>query len=537
MSNNTIRYIPAIPEPSESPVDLLAAVTALKAAVEYLSGQTGGGGGRVLTTDDVLTNNPTYQRIADRFADTGDAAIDRAAAVLAATVEELRASVTDAQNDLQEALENGAGSWDDADQQLIVSINAQAVLNAANSAAITTESATRTTEVDALAGRIDTVETISGNNAAAITNEALARTSADTALASNITTVTAVAGRQRIFVQSTQPASPGPGQDAMWIDTAHANQIKSWNGASWVIVDNTAIAGNVAAITNEATARADADSSLATQINSVLSVANGAVASVTSEATTRASADSAIAGSINTVTAIANDGTASSMVRQIAVAADAQFNSAYQIQCRINSSFGYANAGLTLGANLNGGYAVFDVDRFLVRSSPSALSYPFQIIGGNTYISDAFIENASITNAKIANLTVGTTKITGNAVTESSISFDTAPAAGVGGFNGLLGGTLTVTLEAGYQYYAIVNAWFDWTTGSNGVINGYLYVNGTPVETYNNVTPFIFSYALALTANGAAQTTTAQLVWYTNFASPSGYVAHTKFLSITVVKR
>ncbi|WP_035681702.1 phage tail tip fiber protein [Azospirillum brasilense] len=100
--------------------------------------------------------------------------------------------------------------------------------------------------------------------AAAVVAEQTARADGDSALASSISIVSAQASRSRTFRQSAAPAAPQAGD--VWYDTANGNAAKRYNGAAWELVDDARLAANAAAVTSEATARADADASLASQI-------------------------------------------------------------------------------------------------------------------------------------------------------------------------------------------------------------------------------------------------------------------------------
>ncbi|WP_247876312.1 phage tail tip fiber protein [Azospirillum brasilense] len=103
--------------------------------------------------------------------------------------------------------------------------------------------------------------------AAAVVAEQTARADGDSALASSISIVSAQASRSRTFRQSAAPAAPQAGD--VWYDTANGNAAKRYNGTAWELVDDARLAANAAAVTSEATARADADASLASQITTV----------------------------------------------------------------------------------------------------------------------------------------------------------------------------------------------------------------------------------------------------------------------------
>jgi len=136
-----------------------------------------------------------------------------------------------------------------------------------NTAAIASEATTRANADSALGQRIDTVIADVGTNAAAIQSEATARANADSALSNTLTTVSAQATRARTFRQSTAPVSPQAGD--VWYDTSANNVAKRWSGTAWESTEDPRIGQNTAAITSEATARANADSALAGTLTTV----------------------------------------------------------------------------------------------------------------------------------------------------------------------------------------------------------------------------------------------------------------------------
>ncbi|MGR0185427.1 phage tail tip fiber protein [Azospirillum aestuarii] len=136
-----------------------------------------------------------------------------------------------------------------------------------NTAAIASEATTRANADSALGQRIDTVIADVDTNAAAIQSEATARANADSALSNTLTTVSAQATRARTFRQSTAPVSPQAGD--VWYDTSANNVAKRWSGTAWESTEDPRIGQNTAAITSEATARANADSALAGTLTTV----------------------------------------------------------------------------------------------------------------------------------------------------------------------------------------------------------------------------------------------------------------------------
>ena len=240
-----------------------------------------------------------------------------------------------------------------------------------NAALIKQEQTARADADSALATQITTVQasadaanTKATQNAAAIQQEQTARADADSALATQITTVQATAtaansaastaqtaadqaksdaaaaagianGKGKVIIQSSAPATADRLAQNLWIDTTdNANTPKRWNGSAWVAVTdkaatdaasaaaaaqaaadaaNTKATQNAAAIQQEQTARADADSALAQNISTVQATATAAntkatknAAAIQQEQIARADADSAQSSRIDGVFAQVN---------------------------------------------------------------------------------------------------------------------------------------------------------------------------------------------------------------------------------------
>jgi len=225
---------------------------------------------------------------------------------------------------------------------------------AANTAAIQTEATTRADADSALATQITTLTSTVNSNTAAIQTEATARADADSALTTQVNTAIAIAdAKNKSYRQASAPDTDLVVGD-LWFDSDDNNKAYRWDGTAWVATDDTRIASNAAAIQTEATARADADSALTTQITTATSIANAKnksyrqasapsvdlvsgdiwfdsddnnkayrwdgsawvatddarisanAAAIQTEATTRADADSALTTQVTTATSIAN---------------------------------------------------------------------------------------------------------------------------------------------------------------------------------------------------------------------------------------
>ncbi len=185
---------------------------------------------------------------------------------------------------------------------------------ASNTAAIATEATARATADSAMASNISTLFADVADNTAAVSAEALARANADSALSSQIDTITAsAAGKNKVYRQTTAPTNTPPGTlltGDLWFDSDDGNKTYRWSGTAWVDTSDTRMATNAAAIVSEATARADADSTLATQISTLEADIDTVSSAVQTEALARADGDAAgavsLASAITTVQARIN---------------------------------------------------------------------------------------------------------------------------------------------------------------------------------------------------------------------------------------
>ncbi|WP_411838672.1 hypothetical protein [Paracoccus sp. ME4] len=312
--------------------------------------------------------------------------------------------------------------------------------------------------------------------AAAVTNEQIARANGDAALAADITTVSATASRARTFRQGTTPVGPLAGD--IWFDTSQGNRAFRWSGSAWVPTDDTRIEDTAAAVTAEAIARANGDSSLASQINTVSAVANrartfrqgtaptGALvgdiwydtsngnipkrwsgsawldvddariaqneASITTEAAARATGDSALSSLLTSVSARTDRGTALGRFRASAVSTGS--GALVRIGLAAEASDGETNsaAALFLEARSDGANQIMAVaDRFAIVTGTGVNAnrrVPFIVQDGVVLIDSAVIGNAAITTARIDDLAVSRLKIQNESVTTYPFAYAAAPA-------------------------------------------------------------------------------------------------------------
>ena len=190
----------------------------------------------------------------------------------------------------------------------------------------------------------------------------------------------------------------------------------------------TSVGNANSAIQDETTARATADSALSTRINTAQAKANEAAAAVQSEVQARADADGALSKRVETAQATA--GNANAAVQQVATAQSdmkGMLNAQYTMRVQINSQVGVHHwGGFGIGINEQNGvvqsaFVVYSDQFVLLNANGGGLSSPFSVVGGQTFISDAYIRNASIGTAKIANGAIANAQIQDAAITNSKI--------------------------------------------------------------------------------------------------------------------
>ncbi len=197
-------------------------------------------------------------------------------------------------------------------------------------------------------------------------------------------------------------------------DTALATDITNLS-ATVTSGDST----NAASITSEATARANADTALASDISTLTSTVTSGdstnAAAITSEAATRATADNALASDISTLTSTVN-GVSASVTTEASTRAAADNTAANGIA---NLEARY---GVTLNAN---GYITgFSQNNDGTTGSFKIIADDFRIIDPSDTIGEPGTQVFSVINgivtmgtAHIGNLTIGTGKLEDNAAT------------------------------------------------------------------------------------------------------------------------
>lgn len=186
------------------------------------------------------------------------------------------------------------------------------------------------------------------------------------------------------------------------------------------------VAGNAATsaqLSSEQTARATADTALASDITTLTSTVSGNTSAISSEATTRASADIALSSSITTLQSTVGTNSAS-----ISTQASSINGLEAKYVVKIDNNGAVAGYGLASTANSAGNIVsefIVNADRFAIMrggSNTTAASVPFVVQASSTtlngvtvpagvYMTDGFIKNGSIVNAKIGDAAIDNAKI------------------------------------------------------------------------------------------------------------------------------
>lgn len=275
-------------------------------------------------------------------------------------------------------------------------------LSAAHSR-VTTEETARANGDSALSTRTTTLES-SVNHASTglsaahsrITTEESARASGDGALTTRVDTVEATANaKNRTFWQTTAPTAQAVGD--LWFDTDDNNKPYRWNGTSWELAADARIAANTASITTEQTARADADTALASDISTVSTTVDGHTSTINTHAT-----------SINGL------------------------NARYGVSLNVNghvSGFSQNNSGTTSDF-------IIAADKFqIVAPSGGAGQAPFTVTAGQVEINGNLIVNGTIVSSKLGDGSVSTGKVASDAITKISYVEDSGVIAFASGNN------------------------------------------------------------------------------------------------------
>jgi len=254
--------------------------------------------------------------------------------------------------------------------------------------AIATETEARTTAVDQLTAQTE-------QNTANVTELTQTVTDLDSSTASRFDEISAeIAGQTDTIKGSIQNNSTALIQNTL----AQVSQSQRMS---------VQYGDNQAGIQRVDNVMADASQAVAESLKTLDSTAGGNVADATDLSKTLADFTQASATKINTLTVTVNDQSASVVESAQAVAdISGNLSAMYSIKVGVDANGMQYAAGMGIGVqNSPAGMqsqVLFLADRFAVMSQAGgAVSLPFVIQNGQTFIRDTFIQDGTITNAKI----------------------------------------------------------------------------------------------------------------------------------------
>ncbi|MEX4752764.1 phage tail protein [Enterobacter cloacae] len=248
-----------------------------------------------------------------------------------------------------------------------------------------------TAATQAASDKADSAAAVGAQNTASITDLSQVVTDLDSSMASRLEELGA----------QTDKASGGIQNNAIALITSTLAQVNQRNLLSVQYGDNKASIDRVDNV------MADASKAVAESLRALDSSTGGNTANVTDLSKTLADFTQASATQINSLKVTVN-GQSAAIVQNSQVSADINnnLNAMYSIKVAVDSNGNQYAAGMGIGVqNTPSGMqsqVLFVADRFAVMAQAGgAVSLPFVIKNGQTFIRDTFIQDGTISNAKI----------------------------------------------------------------------------------------------------------------------------------------
>ncbi|MEG6184907.1 DUF1983 domain-containing protein, partial [Enterobacter sichuanensis] len=248
-----------------------------------------------------------------------------------------------------------------------------------------------TAATQAASDKADSAAAVGVQNTASITNLSQVVTDLDSSMASRLEELGA----------KTDKANGGIQNNAIALITSTLAQVNQRNLLSVQYGDNKA---GIERVDN---VMADASKAVAESLRTLDSSAGGNTANVTDLSKTLADFTQVSATQINSLKVTVN-GQSAAIIQNSQVSADINnnLNAMYSIKVAVDSNGNQYAAGMGIGVqNTPSGMqsqVLFVADRFAVMAQAGgAVSLPFVIQNGQTFIRDTFIQDGTISNAKI----------------------------------------------------------------------------------------------------------------------------------------
>lgn len=262
-----------------------------------------------------------------------------------------------------------------------------------------------TAATQAASDKADSAAAVGAQNTASITNLSQVVTDLDSSMASRLEELGA----------QTDKASGGIQNNAIALITNTLAQVNQRMTQSVQYGDNKASIERVDNV------MADASKAVAESLKTLDSSAGGNTANVTDFAKTMADFSQVSATQINSLKVTVN-GQSAAIIQNSQVSADINnnLNAMYSIKVAVDSNGNQYAAGMGIGVqNTPSGMqtqVLFLADRFAVMSrAGGAVTLPFVIQNGQTFIRASFIQDGTIENAKIGNYIQSNNYVAGSA--------------------------------------------------------------------------------------------------------------------------
>lgn len=262
-----------------------------------------------------------------------------------------------------------------------------------------------TAATQAASDKADSAAAVGAQNTASITNLSQVVTDLDSSMASRLEELGA----------QTDKASGGIQNNAIALITNTLAQVNQRMTQSVQYGDNKASIERVDNV------MADASKAVAESLKTLDSSAGGNTANVTDFAKTMADFSQVSATQINSLKVTVN-GQSAAIIQNSQVSADINnnLNAMYSIKVAVDSNGNQYAAGMGIGVqNTPSGMqtqVLFLADRFAVMSQAGgAVTLPFVIQNGQTFIRASFIQDGTIENAKIGNYIQSNNYVAGSA--------------------------------------------------------------------------------------------------------------------------
>ncbi|BBT90415.1 hypothetical protein WP8W19C02_20350 [Enterobacter cloacae] len=262
-----------------------------------------------------------------------------------------------------------------------------------------------TAATQAASDKADSAAAVGAQNTASITDLSQVVTDLDSSMASRLEELGA----------QTDKASGGIQNNAIALITSTLAQVNQRNLLSVQYGDNKASIDRVDNV------MADASKAVAESLRVLDSSTGGNTANVTDLSKTLSDFTQASATQINSLKVTVN-GQSAAIVQNSQVSADINnnLNAMYSIKVAVDSNGNQYAAGMGIGVqNTPSGMqtqVLFLADRFAVMAQAGgAVSLPFVIQNGQTFIRDTFIQDGTISNAKIGNYIQSNDYVAGSA--------------------------------------------------------------------------------------------------------------------------